>query len=73
MRVAVPAQTLSLRRNFITAISNLEYYPDLRELDAIDLWTLDDRAMSLAVTPDGKTLVAGTARGVLLIFELRLE
>ena len=44
-----------------------------RELDRIDLATSTDFAYSLAVSPDGQYLVAGTGRGMNLVFELTGE
>jgi WD40 repeat protein len=41
-----------------------------RELDRIDLASAFDQATSLAVSPDGKRLHAGTRRGVILRFEV---
>jgi hypothetical protein len=37
-----------------------------RDLGAIDLADSRDRALSVAVTPDGHALLIGTARGVVL-------
>jgi WD40 repeat protein len=46
---------------------------DARELGRIDLGSSFDDAMSLAITPDGRSLYAGTRRGVILRFELATE
>ena len=42
-----------------------------REDDRVALGSSGDAASSLALSPDGRTLVVGTARGVVLFFELR--
>jgi hypothetical protein len=39
--------------------------------EPIDLWPSDDWAVDMATSNDGKTLVVGTVRGVLLRFRLR--
>jgi WD40 repeat protein len=39
-------------------------------VDRIDLNPSDDHVLSLAVSPDGKLVAAGTKRGVVLLFEL---
>jgi WD40 repeat protein len=45
-------------------------YPDLIELDRIDLRSSLDHATSLDVSKDGRVLYAGTRRGPLLVFAL---
>ena len=43
------------------------------EVDRIDLRSSADHAMSLAVSPDGRSLYAGTARGVILRFDVAVS
>ena len=40
------------------------------DVDTVDLESSSDHAVSLAFLPDGRSFVAGTARGVVLQFEI---